>query len=46
MYRTVAQLTTVVEQLVAAAPDLCTLLPLPQSSIQGAAVSAVRIAAP
>lgn len=46
MYRTVAQLTAVVEQLVAAAPDLCTLLPLPQPSIQGTPVSAVRIAAP
>jgi len=46
MYRTVAQLDTVVAQLVATAPDLCTALPLPQSSIQGTPVSAVRIAAP
>jgi len=46
MYRTVAQLATVVEQLVATAPELCTLLPLPQSSTQGTPVPAVRIAAP
>jgi murein tripeptide amidase MpaA len=46
MYRTVAALTTVVEQLVATAPDVCTLLPLPHASVQGTAVSAVRIAAP
>lgn len=46
MYRTVVQLDTVVAQLVATAPDLCTALPLPQSSIQGTPVSAVRIAAP
>ncbi|WP_395727084.1 M14 family zinc carboxypeptidase [Nakamurella sp.] len=46
MYRTVAQLDAVAAQLVATAPDLCTALPLPQSSIQGTPVSALRIAAP
>jgi murein tripeptide amidase MpaA len=46
MYRTVAQLNDVVAQLATAAPDLCTVIALPQTSIQGSAVSALRIAAP
>ncbi|HEY5882195.1 MAG TPA: M14 family zinc carboxypeptidase [Nakamurella sp.] len=46
MYRTVAQLTEVVTQVAAAAPDLCTVVPLPNPSVQGTAVSALRIAAP
>ncbi len=46
MYRTVAQLDAVIEQLVATAPDLCTRLDLPDESVQGARVGALRIAAP
>ncbi len=46
MYRTVAQLDSVLTQVVSAAPDLCTVLPLPERSVQGTSVSALRIAAP
>ncbi len=46
MYRTVAQLEDVLGQLVATAPDLCTRLSLPETSVQGATVSALRVAAP
>jgi murein tripeptide amidase MpaA len=46
MYRTVAQLDSVLTQVVSAAPDLCTVIPLPDRSVQGAAVSALRVAAP
>jgi murein tripeptide amidase MpaA len=45
MYRTVAQLNDVVAQVAAGAPDLCTVLPLPGTSVQGVAVSALRITA-
>jgi murein tripeptide amidase MpaA len=45
MYRTVAQLAAVLNQVAAGAPELCTLLPLPERSVQGSAVSALRIAA-
>jgi len=46
MYRTVAQLDSVVEQLATTAPDLCTRVTLPETSVLGVAVSALRIAAP
>ncbi|WP_420122309.1 M14 family zinc carboxypeptidase [Nakamurella sp.] len=46
MYRTVDQLDRVVERLVATAPEVCTRLPLPETSRQGRAIAALRLAAP
>lgn len=45
MYRTVEQLNTVIGQLAGAAPALCTLLPMPERSVQNRSVLALKIAA-
>lgn len=45
MYRTVDQLNTVITQLAATTPSLCTLLPMPERSVQGRQVQALKVSA-
>jgi murein tripeptide amidase MpaA len=45
MYRTVAQLDSLTARLAAATPDICTRLPLPERSVQGRQIFALRLRA-
>lgn len=43
MYRTVEQLNAVISQLASTAPSQCTLLPMPERSVQGSPVLALKL---